>query len=73
MKTCDVCKRTNGENSALKLGITSVLIGTDILVARAGQQRKTVVQCELCDDCNEKVNTYIAGHLLATFVLVIRR
>ncbi len=73
MKTCDVCKCTQKGGVTLERGsISSVLIGTDIQVARVGVSHESPVECELCNDCNEKVNKAIDEHLTALFGLRIR-
>lgn len=74
MKTCDVCKCTQKGGVTLEGGsISSVLIGTSVGVATVGVTHPRPLECELCTDCNLKINDGIAEYLMATFGLRIRR
>lgn len=73
MKTCDICKRTNGDGDSLEEGIIStVLIGTSIRVATVGESYEPPAEFELCTKCIPKVNDAIAGHLQSVFGLRFR-
>jgi hypothetical protein len=74
MKTCDVCKRTDGAENPIEEGqIHSVFIGTDIDTVRVGEPHQYAFPVELCTGCISTVNDAIAEYLKATFGFLIRR
>ena len=75
MKTCDVCKRSNGNLKPVYADnqINSVFIGISINVARVGQENECPCSVELCIECLEKVNTFITKQISIHFGITIRK
>ena len=76
VKTCDICERTDRDESIEFGGVNSLYIGTTIDTVRVnaqGVQHECPVTCDLCCDCIEKVNASIADHMKSEFGLTIRR
>jgi len=68
MKTCDVCKRTNGAENPVEEGwIVSTSIGTNIQSTRIGEDYECSFEVDLCCYCLPKVNDAIADFLKEKF------